>query len=325
MFTIAEYKPKLDALAKRDIWIGTSSWNYEGWVGQVYCGDYSGARKDFVASKFRERTLEDLAKVFPTTCFDGAYWRFPTLEQLQKFRAQLTPHFRMAMKATDLLTVRRVRDTQEKNPSYLDSTLFVEHLAKPAMEGLGDNLGPIIFEFSPFFFGRSFGGNDGYRPIDFVKDLHHFLDGIPQSIKDALKLAVEVRDPEFLDHAFGRYFDCLEYHGVAHVLNEQTWMPSVAEQLELPGIFTTDFSVVRALLRQGTSHTAAIEEFAPYNTTQMVLPEMRRGIAALMSRSASERRGLYVYVNNRTEGNAPNTIAAVLDLFEQDFVMPDDL
>lgn len=325
MFSIAEYQPRIEALRKRDIWIGTSSWNYEGWVGQVYCGDYSGARKDFVLSKFRERALEDFAKVFPTVCFDGAYWRLPTLEQLTAFRRQLTTGFHMAMKATDSLTMRYTRDGAKngaRNPGYLDSSLFVDHIAIPAIEGLADNLGPVILEFSPFFFGRSFGAEDGYRPIDFVKDLHHFLASIPESIKSALKLAVEVRDPQLIAPEFGRYFDCLEYHGVAHVLNEQTWMPSIAEQLELPGIYTTTFSVVRALVRHGVSHNSAVEGFAPYTSTQLVLPEMRRGIADLMLASATERRGLYIYVNNRAEGNAPNTIAGIIDLFELEAPAP---
>ena len=30
---------RLTALAQQDIWIGTSSWKYEGWLGQIYSRD----------------------------------------------------------------------------------------------------------------------------------------------------------------------------------------------------------------------------------------------------------------------------------------------
>ena len=125
-------------------------------------------------------------------------------------------------------------------------------------------------------------------------------------------LAVEVRDPELLE--FRRYFDCLEYHGIAHTLNEQTHMPEISEQLQVPGIFPTSFSVIRALVRPGVKHNDAVEEFEPYNRTQLDLPLMREGIAEAVRQASASRRGLYTYINNRTEGNAPNTIAGVLDL-----------
>ena len=31
---------RLTALAQQDIWIGTSSWKYEGWLGQIYSRDF---------------------------------------------------------------------------------------------------------------------------------------------------------------------------------------------------------------------------------------------------------------------------------------------
>lgn len=329
MFDIATDPARLSKLTKSDIWLGSSSWNYEGWVGQVYTGDYSSPRKSFVISKFKERALEDYAKAFPTVCFDGAYWKLPTHEQLKQFDNDTPDDFRFAMKVTDTITLRRFQNTKaagaqagQLNPSFLDIDLFVQHFLEPSREALGKKLGPVILEFSPFFFGKPFGIKDGYQPIDFVKDLHHFLASIPEALKRETKLAVEIRDPEFLHPSFSRYFDCLHYHGVAHVLNEQTWMPPIEEQLLHPSVFTAPFSVVRALVRHGVTHQAAVKEFMPYRETQLVLPGMRRGLADLMHMSLDQRRGLYIYVNNRSEGNAPNTISAILDLFEQDFISP---
>jgi uncharacterized protein YecE (DUF72 family) len=137
-------------------------------------------------------------------------------------------------------------------------------------------------------------------------------------VPNDINLGVEVRDPEFLDAEFPHYLDCLRNHGVSHVINQQTWMPPIHEQLRHPNILTAEHTIVRALVRPGVTHEAAVREFTPYDRTQMVLPEMRQALAELIRRSIAGRRGLYIYINNRTEGNAPNTIAGVLDLFEQE-------
>jgi uncharacterized protein YecE (DUF72 family) len=324
-FSIVNDAPRLARLADQGIFIGTSSWNYEGWLGQVYPVDvYAGPRKSFVISKFREKALEDYAKVFRTVCFDGAYWKLPTHEQMKAFESSLPEGFQFAMKVTDTITLRRYPNTKmsgdragQLNASFLDSELFIQHFLEPSREALGKKLGPVILEFSPFFFGKPFGIKAGYQPLDFVKNLHRFLSAIPESLKKETKLAVEVRDPEFLDPSFSRYLDCLRYHGVSHVLNEQTWMPPIEEQLKHPAILTAPFTVVRALVRAGVTHEAAVKEFHPYTTTQLVLPGMRLAIVDLMQRSLSQRRGLYVYNNNRSEGNSPNTIAGILDLFDE--------
>jgi uncharacterized protein YecE (DUF72 family) len=281
-------------------------------------GDYSGTRKDFVKSRFLSEALEEYATVFPTVCFDGAYWRFPEPKQLQKYAEQIPTGFRMALKCTDIITLFRFRDTKDmglkrgqRNSTYLDSEAFKEFLYKPAVEILKDKLGPIIFEFSPFHFDKPFGEKE-YRPLDFVKDLHHFLSAIPQDVM----YAVEIRDPYFISPDFTRYLDCLEYHGVSHCINAQTWMPPIEEQLELPHLLTSQHVVVRALTRPGVSHEAAVREFEPYDRTQIVEEGLRTSLARLMHRSLEEKRKLFIYANNRVEGNSPNTLAGILDLFD---------
>jgi uncharacterized protein YecE (DUF72 family) len=309
--------PKLTALAERGVYIGTSSWNYPGWVGQVYLGDYSGPRKSFVKSRFEAANLHDVSRVFPTVCFDGGYWRLPDDAQMQKYANDLPENYQFAIKVTDLLTQRRFNQGPSKgemNGDYLSPDVFKQHFLPPVVNAFGETLGPIIFEFTPFHFGKSFGIKDGYTPLAFVKDLHQFLDRIP---KGKYKYCVEVRDPEIIDPSFGRYIDCLEYHGVAHVLNEQTWMPPVGEQLQIPGIMPAEYTVFRALTKQGRSHEAAVKAYEPYDRLQEPDEAFRRSFAGLIDYSLKMGRKLYAYVNNRREGNAPDTIANVLHLFEQ--------
>ena len=306
-FSVERDTARLHELATKQIYLGTSSWKYEGWLGQVYKGDYSSPRAAVNKKRFETECLEEFGHIFPTVCFDGGYWRFPEQKQLEKYAGQLPDDFKMAIKVTNTITERRNRDGIA-NSGYLDARAYIEHFLEPTRNALGAKLGPIILEFSPFFFGRGFGQLD-YNPLQFVKDLHKFLAAIP---KEGTMLAVEIRDPELL--AFPRYLDCLEYHGVAHTLNEQTWMPDISEQIDVPGVFTAPFTVIRALVRPGVKHNEAVEEFSPYNRTQLELPLMREGIAEAARRAMSSGRALYAYVNNRAEGNAPNTIAEVLEL-----------
>ena len=305
--------PRLKELSKKGIHIGTSSWIYEGWLGSLYRGDYSSPRAKTNKKRFEAECLVEHSQIFPTVCFDGSYYRFPDTKKLDQFRDQIADDSSMAFKVTQDITLRESKDFKTKqtysNEGYLKPDLFEERFLRPVAESLGEKLGPMIFEFSPFFFGRGHGQLD-YSPLQFVEDLHAFLDKIPKN--EGFMYAVEVRDPQLI--TFERYYDCLEHHGVAHVLNQQTWVPTIAEQIDMPGVFPAPHAVIRALVRPGVKHNEAVDEFQPYDRTQLDMPEMREAIAETARRSMATNRMLYAYVNNRTEGNAPNTIAGILDL-----------
>jgi uncharacterized protein YecE (DUF72 family) len=131
-----------------------------------------------------------------------------------------------------------------------------------------------------------------------------FLEKLPQTFR----YAVEVRNREYLAP---RYFEALRSRGVAHVFNSWTRMPSVAEQMAIPGAFTADFTVARALLRPGRGYEDAVALFTPYDRIRDENPEAREALRALIRRMREERRAAYIFVNNRLEGNAPETIRAV--------------
>jgi hypothetical protein len=50
----------------------------------------------------------------------------------------------------------------------------------------------------------------------------------------------------------------------------------------------------------------------PYNKIVGELPEMRRDTVDLVKKAMEEKRRAYVIVNNRSEGNAPLTIQALM-------------
>jgi uncharacterized protein YecE (DUF72 family) len=90
-------------------------------------------------------------------------------------------------------------------------------------------------------------------------------------------------------------------------------MPSIAEQMSIPGALTADFTVTRALLRPGRAYEDAVAMFTPYDQVRDENPEARDALRTLIRRMREERRSAYVFVNNRLEGNAPETIQAIVD------------
>jgi uncharacterized protein YecE (DUF72 family) len=162
-------------------------------------------------------------------------------------------------------------------------------------------VGPFVFEFQTIERGARLTGQD------FADQLDRFFSRLPREVP----YAVELRNREFL---VPPYFAVLREHNVAHVFNSWTRMPPVGEQIELPGAFSAPFTVARILLRPGRSYSEAVDAFAPYDRIQDRNPALRRDVARLIRQAAALRIPAYVLVNNRAEGSAPLTIAAIAEL-----------
>jgi uncharacterized protein YecE (DUF72 family) len=161
----------------------------------------------------------------------------------------------------------------------------------------------LIFEFSAFYPAHF------ERLRDFIAVLDHFLGRLPAD----WQYGVEVRNAKLLR---AEYFDVLRAHNVAHVFNSWTKMPPVDEQMAMPGAFTADFFAARFLLRPGRAYQQAVDSFQPYGETKEKNEEARAALRSLIKRSVTHptARHSYAFVNNRLEGNSPNTIAAALDI-----------
>jgi hypothetical protein len=86
----------------------------------------------------------------------------------------------------------------------------------------------------------------------------------------------------------------------------------MGEQMAIEGSETADFSVARFLLKPGRTYEAAVEQFSPYKEVQERVDDARGAAAKLLESSFELRRLVYIYINNRLEGSAPLTIAAIL-------------
>ena len=168
------------------------------------------------------------------------------------------------------------------------------------LEPYRDRLGVLIFEFGQFH------GGPMRSPGKFTEALGKLLAGLPL---DRFRFSVEVRNREFLESpGRERYLACLRDHGTAHCFNSWTHMPPVIDQMQIPGVFTAPHVVARFLLRPGRAYQQAVDQFAPYDRIQDPYPEGRDALRDLIEACVAESRSLLAFVNNRFEGNAPQTI-----------------
>ena len=138
--------------------------------------------------------------------------------------------------------------------------------------------------------------------------LSRFFDRLPATFR----YAVEVRSKRVL---CAHYFRALRNHGIAHVFNSWTEMPPITDQMADSDAFTTNFTVTRALMNPGRTYEQTVSRFAPYGSVQEPNLEVRNSLKRLLVRSKQRGEPTFIYVNNRLEGFAPGTIAAVVNAF----------
>jgi len=297
-------KERIHRWASNGIYFGSSSWKYPGWKGMVYTRPYPNART------FEQECLAEYSQLFPTVCADFALYDFPDPEAMQAIYDQTAADFRLSLKVTDRITIRRYpnlprhgRNAGNENPDFLNVALFEEAFLQP-IQRLREKRGTIIFEFSTFY------PSMGVTYDVFMTLIDQFLSRLPKGYA----FAIELRNREFLTT---EYLAMIASHGVAHVLNNWTKMPQILEQIQLAGVLTAPFSVARALLKPGRTYQEAVEMFQPYDSIKEENPDLRKGLAAAVHRCVAEGRKLYAYVNNRAEGNSPKTIEGILDVLDR--------
>jgi uncharacterized protein YecE (DUF72 family) len=302
----ARLSAKLAALASENIFIGTSSWKYEGWIGQVYSRSRYLVRGKFSQKRFQEECLSEYASTFPIVCGDFSFYQFPPESYWQRLFSSAPASLKYAFKVPDEITVNmyprqpRYGDRAGAlNPSFLDA-LLLRNVFLDLLEPYRDRIAVLIFEFGAF--PKQCYNDDR----EFVAALDPFLASLP----DGFRYAMEIRNQEFLTP---EYFACLHRHGIAHVFNAWTRMPEMHEQMQLPEVYTADFTVARALLRRGRPYEQAVAKFSPYWEIQDPNPDARQALRDLISHARERHQPSYIFVNNRLEGNAPQTIEAVVD------------
>jgi len=294
--------PEVADLARRvpsSIRFGTSTWTYDGWFGDIYHRRYRGPQP---AKRLEEYTRYPL---FRTVGIDSAFYDAPSEEELRSYAQALPAGFPAVSKVWDRITAKRLgQDAPQpglagmRNPDFLSAALFKDSMLRPYDRVFRDHAGCFVFEF------QAMRGKDLPDPLQWADQLDDFFKQLPREHR----YAVELRNQELLT---GLHGEVLKRHGVAHVFNSWTEMPSIGEQLDSPWTFPTGFTVARALLKPGRRYADAVKQFQPYDRVQEPVPDLRRDLVRLVSAAQQRRIEAYILANNRAEGNAPGTIRAV--------------
>jgi uncharacterized protein YecE (DUF72 family) len=258
------------------------------------------------------RMLKEYAAfpLFGTVGIDSSYYGPPTESVLRSYAEHLPPGFPCVSKVWSQLTVHTFTKAQDQdragkpNPDFLNPDLFVEEIYEPYRRHFEENTGPFVFEF------QTIAKYSGLDADGFADRLDQFFSALP---RDA-QYGVEIRNEEFLTPM---YFAVLREHGVAHVFNSWTRMPPLGHQLDLPGSITGPFIIARALLRPGRTYDEAVDAFAPYDRIREPNQKLRRDLVRLVEAAVKTRIPAYLLVNNRAEGSAPLTIAAVAEMLSE--------
>jgi uncharacterized protein YecE (DUF72 family) len=304
-----QLKPRLAELAAQGIFVGTSSWKYPGWCGTLYDPARYEWRGKFAETRFNRNCIVEYAEVFQTVCVDAAYYSFPSRQYLENLAAQVPDDFLFGFKVTDSITLKKFPKLDrfgllagKPNEQFLNASVFQKSFLEPC-EAVRAKVGLLMFEFSRFW------PADYEHGRDFIADLDRFLAQLPPG----WPYGVEMRNRNWLQP---EYFQCLAKHRVAHVFNSWEAMPPVNDQLALPGSRThPQLTAARFLLKPGRKYEEAVNLFKPYDTIKEENPDARAAGRTLIkeAQAAGPGKRTFLFVNNRLEGNALGTIAALLE------------
>lgn len=288
--------------------LGTSSWHFPGWAGLVWDGDHE-------ASVLSKHGLAAYAQhpLLGTVSVDRSFYRPLSASQFAHYAAQVPAGFRFVVKAPSLVADAMVRAEdgrgQQPNPAFLDPVLAVQQFVQPALDGLGDRLGALVFQLSPL------PGALLARLPEVLQRLRTMLAALP-SLRDAAPdgvIAVEVRNPEFLTPAFA---EVLREAGATYCLGLHPKLPPIADQLPLlralwPGPLVCRWNLNRRHGAYGYEEAKALYE--PFD--KLVDPDSatREALARVIAGTTGAGHNAYVTVNNKAEGSAPLSVRALAE------------
>jgi len=288
----------LAASVPTNVHLGTSSWAFPGWEGLVY------ARTER-ADRLSRHGLAAYAQhpLLRAVGLDRTFYAPIARDDFAAYRAAVPAHFRLLVKAHAAVTtpggLARMR-THETVDRFLDASYATDAVIAPAVEGLGETLGVLLFQCPPMA--------PGSRALaSFPDRLAQFLTRLPRGVP----YAVEVRNASLLDDAtVARYAAALASGGATHGFTVHPTMPSVREQAERLGAeaWGKGAVAVRWMLRPDQDYESAREAWAPFRT--LAAPDLgtRTDVAELVRTLAGAQRPVLVIANNKAEGSAPLTL-----------------
>lgn len=314
---IAPVAPQPDWIALADtlpatVRLGTSSWNYPGWNGLVWEGEYA-------ATTLSRRGLTAYSQhpLFRTVSIDRSFYRPLNLAQFAQYASQVNNDFRFVVKAPSLVTDALVRDEggrgRRANANFLNATDAVQLFVEPALQGLQHKLGALVFQISPL------PAHWLAQMPTLIDRLHLLLKSIP-NLKSAAPdgvVAVEVRDPQWLTPQF---VSALRDTGATYCMGLHAKMPRISEQLPIlralwPGPFVCRWNLNP--VHGAFGYEDAKDAYEPYNKIIDPDLETRMALAKVIRGTASGGQNVFVTLSNKAEGSAPLSVIELARALEE--------
>ncbi|MDB5847970.1 MAG: hypothetical protein JWP29_1722 [Rhodoferax sp.] len=301
----------LAAALPRQLRLGTSSWTYPGWAGLLWDGHYpeTALSKQGLAAYGQHPLLR-------TVSLDRNFYRALTASQYARYAGQVPADFRFVVKAPSLVTDALVRAENgrgmQANPAFLNPDLAVQEFIVPALEGLGQHIGALVFQLSPLppqWLGRL---------PDVLQRLRSLLAALPSSLPTAPDgvVAVEVRDPAFITTHAAAFAKVLRDTGATYCLGLHPKLPPLEDQLPLlralwPGPLVCRWNMNR--IHGPYGYEDAEKLYEPFGQLIDPDPETRLALAKVIAGTVGRGQNAFVTISNHAEGSAPQTIVSLAE------------
>jgi uncharacterized protein YecE (DUF72 family) len=301
-----------------DIFMGTTSDRYAGWLGQIYTRErYSGritrrtnvvGGKKFIAEVLPVDSVEEYFDHFRVLEIDYTFYRLLTepdgtptqnYHVLRQYARYLQAGDRVILKVPQVICAQKLRRGKEYAPNrdFLNAGLFIRQFYEPALEVLGKALAGLIFE-------QEYQKAQDKLPEDQVAGL---LDGFFEAVPRDSRYHVELRTESYLTPSV---FEVFKKHGVGQVLSHWTWLPPLRRQFAKAGneIFNSGREqLIRLVTPLQMRYEEAYAKAQPFDklVAGMLQPKMIEETVQLLVLGIEKGVKVHVLTNNRSGGNAP--------------------
>ena len=272
--------------------IGISGWRYAGWRGKFYPSNLA-----------QRRELEFASREFSTIEINGTFYSLQRPESFAKWRDETPDDFVFSLKGSRYIThMLKLRNVEKPLANF-----FAQGLLQ-----LGEKLGPILWQFPPFFkFDR--------------ERFESFFRQLPRTTRAAAKLARR-HDERMDERSFTRVKQDRPLRHCVEIRHESCAVPEfvnllrehdvglvVADTVEWPLLFdvTSDFVYCRLhgseQLYVSGYEDVALEKWAATVAAWATGGESPDGRFAHSERSGHGKpRDVYVYFDNDAKVRAPS-------------------
>lgn len=274
--------------------VGTCSWKYDSWKGLVYSADVVNH-------------LAEYSRRYATVEVDQWFWSLHTLDHaalpqagvVQEYSRSVPADFIFTVKAPNSLTLTHAYEKDKNrplraNPFFLSTDLYSRFLQ--TLAPLHAHLGVILFQFE--YLNR--------QKMASQNEFHNRLASFLSSCDRRFPLAIEIRNPNFLNQSF---FDLLQTHDAAMVLLQGYYMPSAIDLYEK----WEKWLQKRVVIRLHGPDRQGMEEKSGLKWDRILTPrdDELQAFCRIITQMLQRDLDVFLNVNNHYEGSAPLTIERI--------------